>query len=428
MHIRNLAVLIMALTLGASAVPVPAADTSPPQTAPTLLERVVAAAAARESSLISVRHDLHRHPDVSGSEVRTARIIAGRLAALGFEVRSGVGGHGVVGVLRGAHDGPLVAFRADMDAVRSQAPDPVAYRSAEPGVRHICGHDVHVAIGLGLAEGFAAVRHELAGAVMLVFQPAEETATGARAMLADGVFGRERPDAIYAVHTSPYEVGTLATRAGGLMAGRSQVHVTLSGSDADANAAAAVVEAIRSIGTVPPGGAYERPPDGFVHVQAFGAPEQGSDLTRIHVQVSTADSDTRARARAAIERKVRSLERPGLAIAVRYQDTVIAGVTNDSTLVARGNQAIRRLLGDDAVVHTEGAPPAFSEDFGSFQSEVPGVMYFLGVSNAAAGTVGMPHTDAYVADDAAILVGVRSMAAVLVDRLGEPSEREARVR
>jgi amidohydrolase len=389
---------------------------------PSLLERVVAAAAARESSLVELRHDLHRHPELSGSEVRTARIIASRLAALGFEVRTGVGGHGVVGVLRGAREGPMVAFRADMDAVRSTAPDPAAYRSLEPGVRHICGHDVHVAIGLGLAEGFAAVRGELAGAVMLVFQPAEETASGARAMLADGVFGPERPDAIYAVHTAPYEVGTLGTRPGGLMAGRSRVTVTLSGPRADARTAAAVADAIRSTGTVDPARAFERPPDGFVLTQVFEA-GQGAGPRRVQAQVTTADPQARARSRAAIERKLRALERPGLTVAVDYQDLVVAGVTNDSALVARGNRSIRRLLGADAVVASEGAPPIFSEDFGSFQAMVPGVMYFLGVSRAAAGTVGMPHTDAYVADDAAILFGIRAMAAVLVDRLGpqEPS-------
>src|SRR5690606_31631013 len=215
--IARLTTAVAALSLGmpANPAPDPVRSHSAP---PALLERVVAAAAARESALVALRHDLHRNPELSGSEVRTAAIIAGRLTALGFEVRTGVGGHGIVGILRGAHEGPIVAFRADMDAVRSNAPDPVAYRSVEAGVRHICGHDVHVAIGLGLAEGFAAARDDLAGTIMLVFQPAEETATGARAMLADGVFADERPDAIYAVHTSPYETGTLGTRSGGLMA------------------------------------------------------------------------------------------------------------------------------------------------------------------------------------------------------------------
>jgi len=107
---------------------------------------------ALRAELIEVRRDLHRHPEVSGEEERTAGVVARRLEALGLEVRTGVGGHGVVGLLRGAKDGPLLAFRADMDAVPSTAPDPVEFRSVNEGVRHICGHDIHTTIGLALAE------------------------------------------------------------------------------------------------------------------------------------------------------------------------------------------------------------------------------------------------------------------------------------
>ncbi|MBK5099343.1 MAG: M20/M25/M40 family metallo-hydrolase, partial [Gemmatimonadetes bacterium] len=136
--------------------------------------------------LIEVRRDIHRHPEVSGREERTAGVVAGRLRALGLDVRTDVGGHGVVAVLRGSHPGPIVAFRADMDAVASRDPDPVDFASTVEGVRHICGHDIHTTVGLALAEGMAAIRDQLAGSVMLIFQPAEENATGARAMLEDG--------------------------------------------------------------------------------------------------------------------------------------------------------------------------------------------------------------------------------------------------
>jgi amidohydrolase len=128
-----------------------------------LIERVTAAAVAQESSLVALRHDLHRHPELSGAETRTARLVAERLRALGFEVRTGVGGHGVVAVLRGGRPGPLVAFRADLDALASNAADPVGYRSLTAGVRHICGHDVHNAIGIGTADSFAAVRAAVPG-------------------------------------------------------------------------------------------------------------------------------------------------------------------------------------------------------------------------------------------------------------------------
>ena len=98
----------------------------------------------------------------------------------------------------------------------------------------------------------------------------------------------------------------------------------------------------------------------------------------------------------------------------------MAGVTNDSSLVSRANTNIRSVLGDEAVLQLQGVPPAFSEDFGSFQDEVPGVMYFLGVSNPTTGTVGMPHSPDYVADEGAILVGAKAMTAVFLDWLLMP--------
>jgi metal-dependent amidase/aminoacylase/carboxypeptidase family protein len=180
-------------------------------------QRIAAHVNANEAAWIEVRRDIHRHPELSGQEQRTAGIVGARLKALGLTVRTGVGGHGVVGVLTGGRPGPLVAYRADMDAVRSTLPDPAPFSSEVPGVRHICGHDAHVAIGLGLASALASVRKELPGRVMFIFQPAEERAMGARAMLDAGLFATEKPIAIFGVHASPLEVGTFTSKAGQMM-------------------------------------------------------------------------------------------------------------------------------------------------------------------------------------------------------------------
>ncbi|MGW8282735.1 MAG: M20 metallopeptidase family protein, partial [Gemmatimonadota bacterium] len=206
----------------------------------------------QRSELIEVRRDLHRHPEVSGREERTAGVIATRLRALGLEVRTGIGGYGVVAVLRGGHPGPTVAFRADMDAVASREPDPVDFASTVHGVRHICGHDIHTTVGLALAEGLTAVRDELSGSVMFVFQPAEEVATGARAMLDDGVFSDTRPEAIFAFHTAPLEVGQIGTKGGVLLAGRDRISVTLSGDSDLSRPADEVVALIRGTSTIDP--------------------------------------------------------------------------------------------------------------------------------------------------------------------------------
>ncbi len=192
-----------------------------PDSLPALFSSVDAEITRIEPELIAFRNDLHRHPELSGAEERTAAAVAAALNDAGLTVRTGVGGHGVVAVLAGGRPGPLVALRADMDAVRSNAPDPdTEIASKVPGVRHICGHDVHTTVALGVARSLAAVREEIAGSVMFVFQPAEENVRGALAMLADGVFADGVPAAIFAFHTAPHEVGHIGTKPDVLLGSR----------------------------------------------------------------------------------------------------------------------------------------------------------------------------------------------------------------
>jgi amidohydrolase len=370
-----------------------------------------------EAELIAFRRDLHQHPELSGAEVRTAAKVAERLQALGLEVRAGVGGHGVVAVLRGGRPGPTVAYRADMDAVRDRSPDPVEFRSLTPGVRHICGHDIHTTVALALATGLASVRSELPGTVIFLFQPAEERATGARAMLDDGAFEGHRPMAIYALHTAPYEVGQLGTRAGGLLASRDLASIEITGSGDTAAAVRAVEQILRNASTLPAGTRFvEADPETFTLIEWMRESGRGGS-TVVRADIVLASTAVRRELRARLGREIAALRIPGIRAAVFYREGVTAGVTNDAALVAQGNAAIRAALGDSAVRLTESVLPAFSEDFGEFQRTVPGVMYFLGVSNAPRGTAGMPHTPNYVADEGSILIGARAMASVMLSRL-----------
>ncbi len=368
------------------------------------------------AELIDVRRDIHRHPEISGQEERTAGIVADRLRAAGFEVRTGVGGHGVVGLLRGAASGPVLAFRADMDAVRSSAPDLVEFRSEVEGVRHICGHDIHTTIGLALAEGFASVRDRLPGAVMLIFQPAEESARGAQAMLADGVFADPVPDAIFAYHTTPFEVGQIATASRTLMPGRDAVRVDIRGEGDLESVAQSVREVVLGTGTVAPAEATTPVAGEFVLVQGGrAARDAATGGWRVQATITTSSREASGGARRAIEDGLAELGREGLTLDLDYRERVIAGVTNEPDIVEAANASAMAVLGDEAVIAVETMSPLFSEDFGSFQEEVPGVMYFLGVSNSERGWVGMPHSPDYVADEESIFVGARTMAAVFLD-------------
>lgn len=386
---------------------------------------------ARRDELISIRRDIHRNPDPSGQEERTAGLVADLLREQGFEVTTGLGGHGVVGMLRGTGaradvpDGPVLAFRADMDAVRGSADDPMEFRSIVPGVHHICGHDIHTTVGLALAVGFSAIRDRLPGTVMLIFQPAEETATGARAMLADGVFGAAGPaggppDAVFAYHTAPLPVGQIMTRPGTLLPGRDRVQITIRGEGDLASASAAVRALVGGLATEGSDQPMRPAGEPFVGVRGLRAETGGSGARLVGAILTTSGSEASQVARASLERGLAELRRPGLELELDYQERAIAGTLNHPALVERSGAAARGVLGEAAVREAQSITTIFSEDFGSFQQEAPGVMYFLGVSNPGRGWVGMPHTPTYVADEEAIFTGAETMAAVFLDLLRKP--------
>ena len=198
---------------------------SPMLAADADIDVLVAKFAPRATEL---RHQIHQNPELGNREVATAKLIAAHLKSLGYEVRTGVARTGVIGVLRGAKPGPTLAVRADIDALpvveKTDLPFASTKRTTfdgqEVGVAHACGHDVHTAVQLGLASVLAAMKSELAGTVVLLFQPAEEGPPpgeegGAPLRLTEGVFDEFAPVAIFALHTFPdWEVGTVAFSAG----------------------------------------------------------------------------------------------------------------------------------------------------------------------------------------------------------------------
>ena len=404
---------ILALS-GLTALHIPTSD--------SLLARAERQLRAQESRLIAFRRDIHQNPEISLQEERTAGKVAERLRELGLEVRTGVGGHGVVAFIRGARPGPMVAYRADMDAVPSDAPDPVEFKSLKPGVRHICGHDVHTTIGVAIAEGLAAQRSDLAGSIMLIFQPAEERVLGAKAMLADGLFAKEKPVAIYGVHTAPLNVGQLGTRPGPMMAAIDGLAITVSGSGNTGAVADSIVRKINALSTITvqdalrDGGLVRDMPVDAMMAQSIARAGDGGGRS-IMGQVSSASAETRAAARQKVEAIVAGARSSDVDVTLRFEERTASGVINDAALVERSNAVIRAVLGGEAVVTVPVAPPVFSEDYGFFTEQVPGVFWFLGVSNPAKGTVGMPHSPGYVADEGAILVAARAMTAVMLERL-----------
>ncbi len=181
------------------------------------------------AALTAIRHDLHAHPELGMAEHRTAALVADKLRGWGIEVHTGVGGTGVVGVLRAGSGNSAVGLRADMDALPMQEATELPFRSTVPGVMHACGHDGHTTMLLGAAKYLAETRN-FDGIVHLIFQPGEEGCGGALAMLGDGLFQHFPCDAIYGMHNrTGMDVGTFAVREGAVMAGGAFFDITVSG-------------------------------------------------------------------------------------------------------------------------------------------------------------------------------------------------------
>src|SRR5687767_924604 len=169
--------------------------------------------------MIERRRDFHRHPELSFQETRTAGIVASELNQLGFEVQTGVGKTGVIGMLEGDHDGPTLLVRADMDALPILEANEAEYVSGNAGVMHACGHDGHTTIGLAVARMLSARRSEMHGRIKFVFQPAEEIGKGAAAMIADGALDNPRPDCSIGLHLwNDLPLGTVGVTSGPCMA------------------------------------------------------------------------------------------------------------------------------------------------------------------------------------------------------------------
>ena len=370
--------------------------------------------------LIAFRRDLHQHPEVSGNEERTARKITEELKALGFSVTTNVGGHGVVALLEGPKPGPLVAFRADMDAVNSNWPDPVSFSSSRPGVRHVCGHDIHTTIGVALAHGFAANRNDIAGSVLLIFQPAEETASGARDMLASTtLFTDNPPDAIFAYHTAPYETGIIATARTRLMAARDRIRITLKASDNHGPIANDIRAQLEALTTVTNPRTSQPLDSNFVHIDGVRTSIDNNGASTIQTLASLSTDKARADLRASVDEIISTTRaaHPDLVISSTYDAAFVPGVLNDPHLADQAVQSAQEILSDGAIIFVEQTPPTFSEDFGHFQKQTPGVMFFLGVSNQEKGWRGYPHTPDYVADEEAIFVGANVMSKIMLDVL-----------
>ena len=416
--------------------------------APASAQTAAPFSASVESSIQSVlprmiawRRDFHEHPELSYEEVRTSRVVAQHLRSLRLEVRTGVAQTGVVGVLRGGRPGPVIALRADMDALPVTEEGDLPFRSRargryngqDVGIMHACGHDTHVAVLMAAATVLASQRHNLAGTVIFVFQPSEEGAPpgglgGARRMLAENVFGDLHPEAIYGLHAWPQTSGTVTMISGPMMAGSDRIDITVTGSQthgaqphAGIDPIVASAQIINALQTVP---SRQMDAVGSPVIVTIGMVQGGvryniiPQTVQMQGTIRYLNPDTRERLYERIRRTVtETAAATGATAEVTITENAIPTV-NPPALMARTRAAVARALGEDHV--NSGLPVMPAEDFAYFQQAVPGVFFFYGVNppGVTQAQAAPNHNPRFFVHEPAMETALRAMLAVTLDRVG----------
>ncbi len=361
--------------------------------------------------LNGIRHHLHQNPELAYKEFDTADFVAQRLEGWGYELVRGLGGTGMVATLRAGDGKRAVAVRADMDALPIAEETGLPYASSKPGLMHACGHDGHTTMVLGAAQHLARTRR-FNGTVHLVFQPAEEIGadSGAKRMIADGLFERFPCDAIFGLHNHPgYPTGTFMFRSGPFMAASDTVNITVHGRGGHAARphlaidpvmiGAALVTALQSVVSR----SIDPMQTAVVTVGAFNAGHAANvipESARLQISVRSFDPAVRA----LLEKRIRALagahaEAYGAKVDIDYVPGYPVVINSDAE-TRFALEVARELVGDEHVVDGFG-PIAGSEDFAYYLQEKPGCFLRLGNGENAA----MLHNASYDFNDANLTVG-----------------------
>jgi len=406
-----------------------------------------AAAAAIEPTMLTWRRDLHQHPELGNREFRTAGIVAKHLEELGLEVHTKVAHTGVVGLLKGALPGPVVALRADMDGlpVEERVDLPFAskartrWNGEEVGVMHACGHDAHVAILMAVASVLAGLRERLQGSVKFIFQPAEELPPdgeegGAKLMIEEGALLNPAPDAIFGLHvTSRLPTGVIGYRSGPTMASADRFRISVTGRqthgampwlgvDPIVTAAQVVLglqtivsrqvditqePAVVTVGAIKGGNRENIIPESVEMIGTIRTFDEGM-RDDIHARVKeTAESIAKA-------------GRAGCEVCIRKDYPV---TVNDAQLTEAMLPTLERVAGAQRVMMTPKITG--SEDFSFFQHVVPGLFFFVGVTPAGQDprSAAPNHSPLFRIDEAGLTLGVRALAQVACDFLEDKALR-----
>jgi amidohydrolase len=419
------------------------------QDAPSAQRPEVAAAAQKlQGDVVAWRRDLHAHPELGNRETRTAKLVAEHLRALGLEPKTGIATTGVSAVLKGGKPGPRIALRADMDAlpVTEKTDVPFAskatatFRGETTGVMHACGHDAHTSVLMGVAEALVAMKDELPGEVLFIFQPAEEGPPdgeegGAEEMLAQGLFGDFKPEAVFGLHVfSTLNANQIGVHAGPTMAASDRFNITVTGRQTHGSrpwgGIDPIVAAADIIGTTQSIVSRRQNISRLPVVVSYGAVKGGiryniiPDSVELVGTIRTFDEDMRQQVFADLKNVAEHVAAAhGASADAKVPDTKGNPVTvNDPALTARMLPSLEKVAGKGNVVDpglTMGA-----EDFSFYAKQVPGLFFFVGATPVGQDAMKAPsnHSDKFFLDEAALDLGLRAMLQVALDYLhGTPA-------
>jgi amidohydrolase len=380
--------------------------------------------------LIDWRRDLHQHPEVGFEVHRTAGIVAKVLANAGFEVKTGVGQTGVVGVLEGAEEGPTVLWRADMDALPIEEENDVSYVSQEPGKMHACGHDGHTAIGLGVAQIMSQNRDKLKGRLKVMFQPAEEMGGGgALAMIKDGVLDDDPvPDVSMGLHLwNTLPIGTVGLTPGPMMAGSSFFNLRVRGSAGHAAMPHTTIDPVACTGqlisvlhTIVGRKMNAMAGAVVLSVTSVETSSHAYNAIPAYVKIAGTFRSFNAYTSEMLEQHIRSVatsvcESVGCTVDIQIRHPNIP-VVNDEAVTERVKSVFSTV--DGVSVTTEKTMAA--EDMCYILEDVPGTFFLLGSANSEKGLTYSHHHPRFDFDEDALRLGVQLASKAIGDYLIEP--------
>ncbi|MFC6860738.1 M20 metallopeptidase family protein [Zunongwangia atlantica] len=384
-------------------------------------------------SLVEIRRNFHRNPEAAGEEVKTSAKIIEYLQNLGLEVHQNIGGNGVVGILKTNKKGKKIAWRADIDALKTDLPDVVSYESKNKGVRHICGHDIHASVALGIANVLSKIKDQLSGTIYFIFQPAEENWQGAKAMIDDGLFEIIDPEEIYALHLSPMPEGIIATRAKNLFADYKVIQLKFDKKEDASELTNYVKNLLENLQNV----TNDSP---FWDMQTLMDPELGlinpntifkdyvtlnsevfinenEENLIVKVALSASDPDKLNSLLKQLKSEISHSEFSEKLIEIQFTEE-IALVLNDKKLTEDAIQQISEVYGKQSSINLHGIiPDGRSDDFAYFQQKIPGVYFLMGGSNYQKGIISMPHSPNFNVDENCIKTGVQYFSSLIAEKL-----------